>query len=249
MRDRRARWAWTTRAGVAILVALATIGVGTAQRVSGFQVRPAKVAKGKAGAPKGDPLKKGAPAGDPLADPKIIPPNANPVAGTFHYRFKFRAPDDGIALTANYFPSKLGIKAPVILMVHEKNQSSKDFEDPISDLKGQGLAEYMQAQGYAVMTFDLRGHGANIRGPVEAKDWKRMVDDLQAAYVFLVDRNNRGELNLSQLGVIGARRGGEPGRGLGEVARGGRLQRGAGHLRHRRRGARLARWATAKGCS
>ena len=30
-----------------------------------------------------------------------------------------------------------------------------------------------------------------------------MVDDLQAAYQFLVDRHNRGELNLARLGVVG----------------------------------------------
>jgi hypothetical protein len=34
------------------------------------------------------------------------------------------------------------------------------------------------------------------------RDWRDMVDDLQAAYQFLVDRHNRGELNLAKLGVI-----------------------------------------------
>jgi hypothetical protein len=142
------------------------------------------------------------PPADPLADPKLLPPNATPAPGTFHFRFKFRAPD-GTALTANYYPAKLGTKAAVLMMVHEKGQSSKDFEDPISELKKQGLAEHMQGLGYAVLTFDLRGHGANVRGPVEPKDWKLMVDDLQAAYIFLLDRHNRGELNLAHLGVIG----------------------------------------------
>ena len=53
-----------------------------------------------------------------------------------------------------------------------------------------------------------------------------MVNDLQAAYQFLVDRTNRGELNLAKLGVVGAGRGGEPGGGLGVPARRGRLERG-----------------------
>jgi pimeloyl-ACP methyl ester carboxylesterase len=204
MRDRRAGRAWAARAGVAILAATATVGLAGAQEAPG-RARPAtKTVRGKAPAapPKGEPAKKPAPAADPLADPKLLPPGANPAPGTFHFRLKFRAPD-GIALTANYYPSKLGIKAPVLLLVHEKDRSSKDFEDPVIDLKGRGLAEHMQGLGYAVMTFDLRGHGANVRSPLTPQSWRMMVDDLQAAYVFLLDRHNRGELNLAQLGVLG----------------------------------------------
>ena len=212
MRDRRARagWAWRARAGVAILAAMATVGMTmTSAQNPPPRGKPAH-AKPGAGAAKGELLKKEIPkAVDPLADPKLLPPDAKPAPGTFHYRFKFRAPD-GTALTASYYPSKLGVKAPALLMVHEKGQSSKDFEDPIIDLKGQGLAEHMQGIGYAVMAFDLRGHGANrdiganARGQANAAhDWRAMVDDLQAAYVFLLDRHNRGELNLAQLGVLG----------------------------------------------
>ena len=53
--------------------------------------------------------------------------------------------------------------------------------------------------------------------------------------MFLVDRHNRGELNLSKLGVVGDGRGGEPRRGLGRLARRGGLDRGPPH-RHRRPG-------------
>ncbi len=88
-------------------------------------------------------------------------------------------------------------------MVHEKDRSRKDFTEAIADLKGEGLAEYLQNQGHAVMSLDLRGQGANVRRPLTSKDWQMMVDDLQAACQFLVDQANRGELNLAKLTVIG----------------------------------------------
>jgi alpha-beta hydrolase superfamily lysophospholipase len=115
---------------------------------------------------------------------------------------KLVAPDE-TTLAAAYYPSKLGTNAPAVLLIHEKDRSSKDFEEPIDDLKGEGLAEYLQGQGHSVLTLDLRGHGANLRRPLSPKDWQKMVYDLQAAYQFLVDRTNRGELNLAKLTVIG----------------------------------------------
>jgi pimeloyl-ACP methyl ester carboxylesterase len=61
----------------------------------------------------------------------------------------------------------------------------------------------MQEQGYAVLVLDLRGHGANPRQTnLSAQDWRLMIGDLQNAYSFLVDRHNRGELNLARLAVV-----------------------------------------------
>ena len=34
-------------------------------------------------------------------------------------------------------------------------------------------------------------------------DTQQMIEDLQAGYFFLVDRHNRGDLNLAKLGVVG----------------------------------------------
>ena len=48
-----------------------------------------------------------------------------------------------------------------MLLIHEKERSHKDFEDPIAELKNEGLALHLQSLGYAVFSFDLRGHGAN----------------------------------------------------------------------------------------
>ena len=53
-----------------------------------------------------------------------------------------------------------------------------------------------------MLSLDLRGQGQNPRRALTRSERPRLVEDLQAAYFFLVDRHNRGELNLSKLGVI-----------------------------------------------
>ena len=90
------------------------------------------------------------------------------------------------------------------MLVHEKGvgRSGKDFEEPIADLKNLGLAEHLQEEDYAVLVVDLRGHGANPRHEVAAREWQSMTRDLQTAYFFLVDRHNRRELNVAKLGVL-----------------------------------------------
>ena len=78
------------------------------------------------------------------------------------------------------------------MLIHESGRSRKDFEEPVLDLKGQGLAEHLQELGYAVLSLDLRGQGQNTRRALAVSDRPRLVEDLQAAYYFLVDRHNRG---------------------------------------------------------
>jgi alpha-beta hydrolase superfamily lysophospholipase len=198
-----------------LALAVATVGIAWAQDPATAKA-PAKVQekdKEKDKAAKGSPkvkTKKGgllAPGGpkgkevgkaDPLARPVEAAP---PAPGTFHYALKIVVAE-GTALAATYYPSRLGTGAPVVMLVHERDRSSKDFEDKVADLQNQGLAEGLQKDGFAVLTLDLRGHGANPRRAVSARDWPLMVGDLQAAYTFLIDRHNRGELNLSRLGVV-----------------------------------------------
>jgi Serine aminopeptidase, S33 len=121
--------------------------------------------------------------------------------GTYHLNFHFRS-FDGSPLAASYFPSKLELVAPVVILVHQSGRSRKDFEDPIVELKGEGLAAHLQNLGYAVLSFDRRGQGQNPRRTLTVHDRPLLVEDLQAAYYFLVDRHNRGDLNLAKLGVI-----------------------------------------------
>lgn len=151
----------------------------------------------------GDPLERNVGAGMAKAKAKIA---AKIGAAPFHYTLKFHS-FEGAALSASYYPSKLGTTAPVLILVHEANRSRKDFEDPVLELKGKGLAEHLQDQGYALFSLDLRNRGQDLRrtAPKKRNDDRAetLVDDLQAAYQFLLDRHNRGELNIGKLGVIG----------------------------------------------
>ena len=220
MRGRRDHW---SKAGAAT-VALALLVVGAV--VAQDPAPPAKGAapgkdanaarekdKAKAPAKKGrllraparEPAKGVRKAGDPLANADGVP-NAPgeplPPPGTFHYRFKI-AVGEMEPLSAAYYPSKAGNTSPVVLLVHERERSSKDFEESIAELKKLSFAEDLQKQGYAVLAVDYRGHGASTpRRTLARGDWPAVVIDLQAAYYCLVDRHNRDELNLAKLGVV-----------------------------------------------
>lgn len=153
----------------------------------------------------GAPLKKTRPeAADPLAKANEVDPKGKlKVASTetYHYNFKLHS-FDGSPLAASFYPSKLGPSAPVVMLVHEANRSRKDFEEPVAELKGKGLAEHLQEEGYAVFTMDLRGQGQNPRRVLNASDRSLMAEDLQAAYVFLLDRHNRGDFNIAKFGIV-----------------------------------------------
>ncbi len=201
MRHRQqGRWAW--KAVAALAVGLAMVGIVAAQ------AQP-KANRGRLRNQGGAPLKKVRPeAGDPLAKAaggdakgKNKAAGAAAAPGTFHYTFKLHS-FDGTPLAASLYPSKLGSNAPVVMLIHEANRSRKDFEDRVEELKGQGLAEHLQQEGYAILSMDLRGQGQNPRRALTANDRSLMAQDLQAGYVFLLDRHNRGDFNLAKLGVL-----------------------------------------------
>ena len=191
MKDRCRVFAWKSliaSIGVAILV-----GMVVAQ-----PPRQGRAARGQVRNQGGVPLKKARPeAADPLTKVAGIP--GRPAPGTFRYTLRLRS-FDGAPLAATYYPSTLSSSAPVVMLIHEVGRSRKDFEDAVLDLKGQGFAEHLQGLGYAVFSMDLRGQGQNPRG--QRHDTQQLVEDLQAGYFFLVDRHNRGDLNLAKLGVI-----------------------------------------------
>ncbi|MDR3619567.1 MAG: alpha/beta hydrolase [Paludisphaera borealis] len=190
----------------ALLIALSATLAVAAQEA---QPKPkARATRGRVRNQGGVPLKQAArpEAADPLAAKADAPAKDKEkdglTKGTYHYTFKLRS-FDGTQLAASYYPSKLGSSAPVVMLIHEASRSSKDFEDPVTELKGQGLAEHLQDQSYAVLTMDLRGQGLNPRRARNAEDREAMAEDLQAAYQFLLDRHNRGDLNVGKLGVLG----------------------------------------------
>ena len=189
---------WVEKALTVVVVSLVTVSIVAAQAQPGQN-------RGRIRNQGGAPLKKARPeAGDPLAkadgaDAKGKAKAAG--AGTYHYTFKLHS-FDGSPLAASYYPSKLGSTAPVVMLVHEANRSRKDFEEAVTELKGLGLAEHLQEEGYAVFSMDLRGQGQNPRRVLSASDRPLLAEDLQAAYVFLLDRHNRGDFNVAKLGMI-----------------------------------------------
>ena len=205
--DRPGRWA--ARAIGAAVMAIGLIGIAT---VHAQQEPPPRKARGVIRDQGGQPLpkEKARPnAADPLGKAAGPADNLNAGAGvgalgpsTSHFTFRLHA-FDGAPLAASYYRSKLSTMAPVVILVHESGRSRKDFEEPVLELKGKGLAEYLQSQDYAVLSLDLRGQGQNPRRVLARGDRPRIVLDLQAAYFFLLDRHNRGELNVSKLGIIG----------------------------------------------
>ena len=189
---------WVEKALTVVVVSLVTVSIVAAQ------AQP-RQNRGRIRNQGGAPLKKARPeAGDPLAkaDGADARGKANAAgAGTYHYTFKLHS-FDGSPLAASFYPSKLGSTAPVVMLVHEANRSRKDFEEAVTELKGLGLAEHLQEEGYAVFSMDLRGQGQNPRRVLSASDRPLLAEDLQAAYVFLLDRHNRGDFNVAKLGMI-----------------------------------------------
>ena len=119
---------------------LAAMGGSLAQNPPAPKAKAAPKHQGHNAVP--TPLKKAMPnAADPLDDPAVNPFEKDTLSSDYHFKFKLHSFDDAI-LAATYYPSRLKTSAPVILLVHEKGRSSKDFEDPILDLKNQGLAEH-----------------------------------------------------------------------------------------------------------
>jgi alpha-beta hydrolase superfamily lysophospholipase len=215
MRDRRAGRG-TAKSLAALGLALAVLGLALASGREEAQGQAASGTKGKKTKPGRTRTRKQDPPGVPIPDKgepkKAEDPLAKPAqdqakggaAGKFHYTLKVRSFDEATLLAASYYPpNPAGSSSPVVLLIHDFGRSRRDFEDPIGELKGEGLAEHLQGLGFAVLSLDLRGQGQNARRALSANDRELMAQDIQAAYQFLVDRHNRGELNLSKFGVLG----------------------------------------------
>lgn len=139
-------------------------------------------------------------------------------------KISFETVDKAI-LRGTFYPSaKAGPQSPCVLMVHKLG----------GDRQNQGwdsLAKALQARGFAVLTFDLRGHGdstavkvdfwknpMNLRSitganpkkeEIEFKEFSAsyytyLVNDIAAAKYLLEQKNNAKECNVADLIVIGA---------------------------------------------
>ena len=186
---------------------------------------PAVNSRGKqASKPQGGLRIGGAPAGQIRneVDKKnnIDRPKLNAARDTQYFRVAVARPD-GSFLSLNYYPALPGENPPVVLLVHEKERSSRDFADKIEELKDpNGLAAELQNEGFAVVSLDVAGlsdprkRNANLAKNEPAKkaqpaenlasvnSVEQAVRDLRLSYQFLVDRHNRLEFNLGKLTLL-----------------------------------------------
>ena len=118
---------------------------------------------------------------------------------------------DGMALKATYYGSNRRKEAVPVILLH-------DFKGNRHELHG--LARWLQKDlGHAVMVPDLRGHGDSkqlkILGSektvelnpekLRKPDFVNMIfHDMEAVRKFLVGENDKGNLNLNQVCVVGA---------------------------------------------
>lgn len=65
-------------------------------------------------------------------------------------------PVPGVQLQTTYYKSTMGAEAPVVVLLHMKDGNRFVWQN--------GFAERLQADGYAVITVDLRGHGESRPG-------------------------------------------------------------------------------------
>ncbi len=115
---------------------------------------------------------------------------------------------DGVGLSATFYPSPHGKKAVPVVLLHGYQEDRSVFLP---------LAEFLQKQGHAVLVPDLRGHGDSreqrlgvATRTIDAakmgnEQFGRMVTlDMETLKKFLLDKNNKGELNLEKLCLVGS---------------------------------------------
>lgn len=112
---------------------------------------------------------------------------------------------DGVSLKCSWYAGTLGKEAVPIIMLHGA-QGNRAMYDR--------MATILQLAGHAVAVPDLRGHGGSLTvigrsDPIDPstmrpQDYAAMLLDVEAVKKFLMEKNNKGELNIEMLTVIGA---------------------------------------------
>jgi dienelactone hydrolase len=130
--------------------------------------------------------------------------------------------DDGVMIAATYFPPpRPGKDVPVVMLLHGYGEKQAVF---FPTEMQHDVAFALQDKGYAVLTFDFRGHGHSTRraGATQGADRNAsgsgkiafnelrspaqlatLLNDIETAKRFLLQKNNAGELNVAKLAVVG----------------------------------------------
>jgi len=130
-----------------------------------------------------------------------------PEPESFYLRTK-----DGWNIFCTYYGPKKGVRpgkyvVPIIMLHGWEGQGSEYAE----------LATVLQLWGFASIVPDLRGHGRSISrkkpngedevvkvDDLKPQDMEGMILDVEEVKKVLIDKNNKGELNIEMLTVIGA---------------------------------------------
>jgi len=108
--------------------------------------------------------------------------------------------EDGLIQVGTFYPAK-DKKGPAVILIHMLGGSRKDWKI---------AAEHLQKNGYAVLTFDLRGFGESITTRDGKKldwetfteeDYQKMIKDVGSAVDFLTGQTG---VDDKRIGIIGA---------------------------------------------
>lgn len=108
---------------------------------------------------------------------------------------------DGIwQLAATYYESPAGKESPVVILLHGEGGNR---------LVWSRFAEFLQKEGIAAITVDLRKHGeskaidAKFEGEVRVIDYPSMVlYDLPAVKKFIYEEHQKEKLNMRKTGIV-----------------------------------------------
>lgn len=116
---------------------------------------------------------------------------------------------DRVSIKCRWYPGNKGKDTVPVIMLHGYQGQWAVYD---------GLATWLCQQGHAVAVPDLRGHGGSLTrigstDPIELDrmrpaDFAAMMLDVEAVKKFLMEKNNKGELNIEMLTVVGADMGG-----------------------------------------
>lgn len=145
-------------------------------------------------------------AGPSASAPSLVPVVDNAPASTLPdaaSAVSFKTKDKQLLSGSYYAPKrrKGSAAAPAALLLHDAGQSRDELEN---------VAVYLHKKGFAVLTVDLRGHGASATDEMDfekADDkgrsiiWGLSTRDVDAAADFLLEQNGVHATNLSIVGV------------------------------------------------
>jgi len=129
---------------------------------------------------------------------------------------------DGVELSITYYPSRaakdpaIGKQVTPVVLLHDEKDTQGMFASLAAKLQVAGQPGGQAS--FAVVTVDLRGHGASTRqtafnGQTRQLDAAKLtrndllamsVQDMEAVRSYLVGKNDNGELNLNKLSLVGA---------------------------------------------